>query len=99
MASHINNEVVVTNDTVYDLVYGTGTVKQVTDGSFSVVFPNKRELNYTTGGFYNGGTIQRVYWSNPIIAPPLKSADVWGTISDMVVSMVTILRTKLNASS
>ena len=97
MAAQINGELVRKGDQVYDLVYGFGQVGQVTDGSFSVIFPNNRELNYVTGGFYNGSTIQRCYWRNPIFTPPLKDDALWETIGDMVTSMISILRSRMTS--
>jgi hypothetical protein len=75
----LDDAVVFPGDSVYDLIRGVGKVKHVRTDSFDVEFitlaGNSVVVKYAPNGVHNN--MKRLYWRDPIIIAPPKSASRW----------------------
>lgn len=85
----LDNSPINLNDSVYDLVYGVGSVTSVTDTVISVKFKNGRTLSYDVGGRING--IRRLFWHDPLIIAPPKNKRIWDTFRRIVLDVYKLI--------
>ncbi len=67
-------------DTMFDMVYGKGTVSQVKEHEqkFVVVFPGDRQFTYELNGAGQFPNRKTLFWRDPIGAfIPMKNDDTW----------------------
>lgn len=63
-------------NSVYDLVFGYGLVRNVTDDGFEVRFNDTRSITYNSEGVgqFKNPTL---FWHNPIVLIPAKEDKTW----------------------
>jgi len=84
---YLDGSPIFPNDTVYDLVYGSGIVQKLLPGEnkFLVSFGN-RVISYRingTGMFTN----RTLFWHNPIPGPPPKDAHAFGFYRELCICL------------
>lgn len=79
----LDNTEIVAGDTVFDLEYGVGTVKEVAEHIHVYHSANARYKSYDARGMRAGAKVRTLYWQNPVIASPPKDKARW----DMVVAI------------
>ena len=94
MAASLDGEPIVLGDSVYDMIWGPGTVVQLHEsGNFVVRFGATRTATFTSGGVnarYPGRTL---FWHDPIIVLPIKRESRWLLVQQLVASIVGPVRT------
>ena len=74
----LDNENLSTDDQVYDVVHGYGTVISTSFNAIHVRFPNGTRFTYGADGSYGG--VRRLYWHDPVIIPPPKNNRLWDAL-------------------
>ncbi|ETD72661.1 hypothetical protein V757_02925 [Pelistega indica] len=82
----MDNYRVELEDTVYDIMLGTGRVVSLNeDGSFLVAFGTQR-MTYQKGGYFAG--VKRLFWADPVLlVPPKRATKKWEAIQRMISLM------------
>jgi len=92
----LDNEDIVTGDSVYDLLEGAGTVQRVFSDSFIVRFSIGRSYSYNSAGKRLGSTPNRfprlLYWKNPIFTIPVKDDSKWESLQALVKNASNIIK-------
>lgn len=95
MATHeLDGDEVVLGDTVFDVVYGTGTVKELlAEGRFRVHFAgNKRFVYRSDGQRVDTSTRRTLYWHDPVIAIPAKDDISWTKLRQLAKAITDTMR-------
>lgn len=94
----MDGDVVLVGDTVFDVLFGTGTVTELlVDDRFRVKFPNKNQpMTYSTTGIGVRYSERTLYWHDPVITIPFKSEPKWLALRPVVTDLVNSLRLNRN---
>lgn len=80
-------------DSVFDMVWGAGTVEQImVSDRFTVRFGPARVGVFSSSGVnarYSGRTL---FWKNPVLVPPTKDDRRWTLIQALVPQIVAQVR-------
>jgi hypothetical protein len=75
---------VVVGDSVYDILYGPGTVQQLLPADrFLVVFAavgGQKSFSYNSTGISPRFPARTLYWHNPVVVVPTKREARWGSL-------------------
>lgn len=93
MTTSLDGEPVVAGDSVYDMVWGPGSVLTVQmSGNFVVRFAGTRTGTYTPAGVNTRYPGRTLYWRNPVIVVPTKDEGRWTLIHQLVSGIVQSVR-------
>lgn len=93
-APTMDGEAVKIGDEVYDILFGTGTVYELTvDNRLKVRFSGVgREGIYNTSGVSGRWNARTLYWRDPVLVPPVKSDANWTRIRAICLAVITEFR-------
>lgn len=94
MAHELDGYEVNLGDTVFDVVYGMGTVKELlADGRFRVYFAGKNRFVYGSDGRrVDAKTRRTLYWHDPVIAVPAKDDISWTKLRQLATALIEVMR-------
>lgn len=81
----LDGEVVNLNDQVYDIANGHGTVLELSERYITVQFLNRRRLTFKDNGMV--GDVRRLFWHNPLVVAPPKSAAKWQHFTHIIAGV------------
>ena len=93
MSASLDGEAVGVGDSVYDMVWGPGTVAQLhVSGNFVVRFAGTRTATFTSAGVNTRYPGRTLFWRDPIVAVPTKDEARWTLIHQLVSGVVASVR-------
>lgn len=87
--SKLSKEQVHTNDRVYDLVQGYGTVIDTAFDEITVKFDNGIRISYNPKGHYGG--VKRLFWHSPVVVEPPKNIEKWEALKKCLTPIYELL--------
>ncbi len=89
----LNGEIVNLNDRVFDISVqrGFGKVIRISENYFEVKFSNTT-VRYDESGSQVGKEWQTLFWTRPMIVPPVKDEQNWNVKREMVDAIIQIVR-------
>jgi hypothetical protein len=97
MALTLDGSPVVIGDAVFDVVFGAGTVRQVSDTRITVLFANQPARTYAGNGVSTVLQARTLYWADPMqsLPPPLKDAQHRTILANAVGELAKHIRNAL----
>jgi hypothetical protein len=95
MAQHmLDSDEVLLGDTVFDVVYGTGTVTELlADKRFRVTFAGNKRFVYREDGVRVDSKGRRtLYWHDPVVAIPVKDDISWTKLRQLMTAVLEVVR-------
>lgn len=93
MAASLDGEPVIVGDTVYDMVWGPGSVTQLhMSGNFVVRFGGTRTATFTSLGVNSRYPGRTLFWHDPIIVWPMKRESRWLLVRQLVTNIADTVR-------